>query len=179
MLATNCDYDRRVRTTYESKGIDDKGTNGMSEHAQAEDIHVGNCDEEIPEEVTSRQGLNHGDSTRVAIDTLLLIHVPAFVIGEHDPEREGIDGSTLDKRDHMDIPVQFLCPRQAVVLDRNHQVRDHRGNDDMNKVVDGGHNEDLVDVKRQGRERKVVGQRLHRLGQGRYRRNGKRVLHFD
>ena len=107
--------------TYESERIYKQSADGVSEHPHAEYLHVGKGDEEIPQEISCCQSLNHGRSTRIPIDTFLGVHFPALLIREHNPQRQHIDHAALHEGHNMNIPVHLSVLGQGIVLNR-HQV---------------------------------------------------------
>ena len=79
----------------------------------------------------------------------------------------------------MNIPVQPLPPREGGILGGEQPSGEGRGYDGADKLVEGGYQDYLVDVKGEGREVEIIGPRLDGVGQGRYWGNWKWVLHGD
>lgn len=135
-----------------------------------------NGDHEIPQEVASRQALDHASSAGVAPDSLFPGHVLAVLIREHDPEGQDADHDTLEERDHMDVPVDLAIRRQLGVLDGEDDRGDPWSDDNVDKSVAQEGDQDLMDVQRQGGQGQIVGKGLNGFAQPFLARNGEGIL---
>lgn len=75
----------KAKDTYESKGVDYKSADSVSEQAEPEDIKVQQSDAQVPDEVAAGQSLDHARGTGVSPDALLKVHGRALLVGVHNP----------------------------------------------------------------------------------------------
>lgn len=162
---------------YEAEGVDEKGADGVGEHAEAEDVDVGGGDEEVPDEVAGGEGLDHGGAARVAPEALLPVHLAALLVDEDDPEGQGVDGGALDEGDDVHVPIELLGLGEGGVLGREEARGQHGRDDAAHELVEGGYYDDLVDVQRERGQVEVVGPGLDGLAEGWDGRYREGILH--
>ena len=103
-LAGNCNMSR---FTYESKREDEESTERMGKHSKTKESDILECNDQVPEEVTSCHSLYHACCTSISPDALLPVHPLSVLIKEHHPQGEGVDQQTLAEGHHMDVPVNL------------------------------------------------------------------------
>jgi len=79
----------------------------------------------------------------------------------------------------MYVPVHLLLWRQPRVPHREEPFRDPRSDVYVDEGITHKGSKDFVDVMRKGDEAERFGEGLHSLGEGRDRRDGKRIMHVD
>jgi hypothetical protein len=149
----------------------------VGEEAKAKDVEVEQGDAQVPDEVARREGLDQAAGTRVPPDALLVVHGLALLVGEHDPQGQGVDQQGLDERDDVGVPVGLLGAVVGRVELGEEAGREHGRDDDLDEGVEQGGADDLVDVQRQGGHGEPLGQGLDGLAQRRDGRNRERVAH--
>lgn len=158
--------------------VDENGADGVGQHTETKNIHVGGGNAKVPEEIAASEGLDHGGAPRVAPEALLLVHLLALLIGVHDPQGQGADGGALHEGHDVDVPVQLLGLGQGGILAGEDARREPGRHDAPHELVEARYYDDLMDVQRQGGQVEIVGPRLHGVAEGGNGRYRKGVLHF-
>ena len=88
----------------------------MCQSANSEDVQIEACDEQVPNKVACRQGLNQGASAVVCPDSVIPFHALALIIHGNYPYSEDINEATLSHGDYMSVPVEAPLARQLGVV---------------------------------------------------------------
>jgi hypothetical protein len=78
----------------------------MSQCSQAKNVEMKTRNDQIPNKVTSGQGLNKAGGARVAPDALLPVHALTLLVPKHDPQGEAVDEDALNHGDDVGVPVE-------------------------------------------------------------------------
>lgn len=97
-----------VASTYESQNRDAQRNRSMQQVGHAQDLHIHSTDLEIPHEVPGPERLHHASQPRVTPHPLLPRSAPPLPIREKHVERGDGHERGVDKRSHVDVPLQ-LC----------------------------------------------------------------------
>jgi hypothetical protein len=108
-----------LEKTYESERVDKQRSDCMREGSYAKDIEVQAGDNQVPEEISSRERLDEARSTSITPDALFPLHIAEFGINEHNPYGEAVDQAALNHRDNVSIPIQSPLPGQLRVVLRS------------------------------------------------------------
>lgn len=124
----------------------------MREESESHDLEVVDTDKQVPQEITRRIALNGTSGHTVTKDPVhgrifgIRQSRGTFLVKEHSPQSNGANEGALNEGDHMHIPV-YLCPLgKAVITFRQEYLRQCRGDDEIDSLVDEGCAEDMVDV---------------------------------
>lgn len=146
------------KETYETQCKDEQGRDSMCQHSKAKDVDMLHRDEQVPQKVSSSEGLDQSSGTGIAMDLARPVHlVPVFIFG-HDPQCEHADDGALHKRYDVHIPIKLGAGIETAVYAREDGAREGGSNKDVDGIVQGKSEEDFVDVQRESLERDVVGE---------------------
>lgn len=87
----------------------------MQQSTWASNSQVLRRDLEIPEEIPSRQALNHTTCWGVSPQSASPVHLMPLLVFEDDPQRRAIDQECLDHGHEMYVPVDSRAPVEAIV----------------------------------------------------------------
>lgn len=139
----------------------------MSQKADAEDLDVAQADIQIPHKVAAGKCHYQAAGAGISPHTTLPVHLRALIVGDADPEGQGVNKSRLEERDNVDIPVDAGALVELRVDGREQACRQPGRDDGVCHMVEQHGKQQLVDVQRQSLEGHVVGEGLDGLLQGR------------
>jgi hypothetical protein len=132
----------------------------VGQHSRPEDADVLERDDEIPQEIAARKRLYQPSGAGVSMYFASPVHLAPLLVFGHNPECEHADDGALHERHDVHVPVEFCAGIEAVVCVREEVARQDRGDEEVDRIVEGKGEEQFVDVQREGLERDVVGKGL-------------------
>lgn len=149
----------------------------MEQHADAKDVDMSDADDQVPQEIACRHGLNQATGSRISIHSLDRCHVLPLLVDKYHPQRQDRDEGTLREGDDMDIPAELRALREIRIKLWEKPGRDPGCDNGLDELVQGEREDDFMYMVWQRRQGPTLCDRRNQILKPSWRRRY-RIQHY-